>query len=194
MNHQGHEEHQGCVLVGQVIDLPSAISSGQESAGLKTALPCRSILLIARMRSVAYPLRMRFLAIDIGGRRSGLAVGSDVTGMVSPAGQITATTAAQRIDGIARAVDEHGPDALVLGLPLNMDGSEGPPAKAIRELAAELEQRFNLPVHLVDERLTSFAADQQMAQSGMTHRQKKGARDALAAATILRDFLDQQRE
>lgn len=131
---------------------------------------------------------MRYLAIDLGGKRTGLAVGSDVTRLASPLEVIAAGNDAQRLDAIAKTIDSQGPDALVLGLPLNMDGSEGPAAKNARAFAAMLGERFGLPVHLVDERLTSDAADAQLAQRGLTHKQKKQRRDALAAAAILRDF------
>jgi putative Holliday junction resolvase len=94
------------------------------------------------------------------------------------------------MDALAKAVDRHGPDAIVLGMPLNMDGSEGAAAKDVRAFAAELAARTRLPVHLQDERLTSFEADARMAQSGRTHKQKKELRDALAAAAILEDWLD----
>ncbi|MHC4768919.1 MAG: Holliday junction resolvase RuvX, partial [Planctomycetota bacterium] len=73
--------------------------------------------------------------------------------------------------------------------PLNMDGTEGPRAKRVRDLGRQLGQRTDRPIHYQDERLTSFAADAQMAGSGRTHREKKELRDALAAAEILRDFL-----
>lgn len=91
---------------------------------------------------------------------------------------------------IRKAIEEHGPDALVLGLPLNMDGSEGPSAINSRRFGAQLSSAFNLPVHHQDERLTSFAADQSLAQTGRTHGEKKALRDGLAAATMLKDFLD----
>lgn len=132
---------------------------------------------------------MRYLAIDLGGKRTGLAVGSDVTGVVTPIGMIEASHDEGRLSGILDATDEHGPDEFVLGLPLNMDDSEGPAAKQARLFAAALAERTGLPVHLWDERLTSQAADEQMSRSGLTHSQKKARRDALAAAALLRDFL-----
>ena len=130
------------------------------------------------------------MAIDIGGKRTGIAVGSDETGIVSPVGVIETPNADERTRQLGKAIDEHDPGALVIGLPLNMDGTEGQPAKAVRVMGEQWGSRFDLPVHFVDERLTSFAADQQMNQSGLTHGGKKARRDALAAATILRDFLE----
>ncbi|MEX0885504.1 MAG: Holliday junction resolvase RuvX [Phycisphaeraceae bacterium] len=135
---------------------------------------------------------MRYLAIDLGQKRTGLAVGDDVTRVASPAGVIETADADERLRQIERAVSDHGPHALVVGLPINMDGSVGPAGERVQAFAAELERRLNLPVHLVDERLTSAAADEQMARTGLTHKGKKRRRDALAAAVILRDFLDRQ--
>ena len=132
---------------------------------------------------------MRYLAIDLGEKRTGLAVGDDVTGIASPLEVIQTSSVEVRFKEIQRAIQEQGPDALVLGVPLNMDGSEGPGVTRSRALADELTRRFGLPVHLYDERLTSVAADEQMAQSGLTRGQKKARRDALAAAAILRGFL-----
>jgi len=131
---------------------------------------------------------MRFLAIDPGGRRTGLAVGDDATRIVTPLSPIVTASPAERLTQLARAIDRQGPDALVLGLPLNADGSEGPPATEARRFAGELHARFALSVHLADERLTSAAADAAMARSGLTHGQKKRRRDGQAAAAILRDF------
>lgn len=96
------------------------------------------------------------------------------------------------LDALARAVDEQlgtGAGELVVGLPLNMDDTEGPRSKSVRAFAARLGERVGRVVHFQDERLTSAAADWSMARSGMTRGEKKQKRDALAAAEILRDFL-----
>lgn len=132
---------------------------------------------------------MRYLAIDLGDKRTGLAVGGDATGVVTPVGVITAANPSERMRQIALAIAEHGPDELVIGLPLNMDGTEGPAAKAARGLKGFLEQRHGIPINLMDERLTSFAAEEALNGSGLTRGRKKELRDALAAAAILRDFL-----
>lgn len=135
---------------------------------------------------------MRYLAIDLGGKRTGLAVGDDQTRFVSPVDTIEAPQGPMLLAALRKAVDEHGPGALVVGLPINMDGTEGPSARRVRAFAAEIASATALPIHFQDERLTSFAADQAMAQSGRTHGQKKALRDALAAAELLRDFLATQ--
>ena len=133
---------------------------------------------------------MRYLAVDLGAKRTGLAAGDDVTRLVQPVEVLQVPRGPALMDALAKAVDRHGPDAIVVGMPLNMDGSEGAAAKDVRAFAADLAARTRLPVHLQDERLTSFEADARMAQSGRTHKQKKELRDALAAAAILEDWLD----
>ena len=133
---------------------------------------------------------MRYLAVDLGAKRTGIAAGDDVTRLVQPVEVLQVPRGPALMDALAKAVDRHGPDALVLGIPINMDGTEGAAAKDVRAFAAELAARTGLPVHLQDERLTSFEADARMAQSGRTHKQKKELRDALAAAAILEDWLD----
>ena len=131
---------------------------------------------------------MRYLAIDLGLKRSGLAVGDDQSDIVSPLEVIAGADTLQRQRRIQQIIDEHDIGALVVGLPLNMDGSEGLPASKARQVARELGERCGLPVHLVDERLSSAQADTDMAGSGLTHKQKKARQDALAAAAILRNF------
>ena len=138
---------------------------------------------------MAYNGRMRYLAIDPGQKRTGLAVGDDQTDIASPLEPIVTSSDTQRWAALAQAIDQQGPDALILGFPLNMDGTEGEPARRARAWAGQLSERFGLPVHLVDERLTSAAADDLLAGRGLTHGQKRRRRDSLAAVTMLKDFL-----
>lgn len=133
---------------------------------------------------------MRYLCIDLGDKRTGIALGDDETKLVSPIEVIVAPRRSDALmQALLRVIDQQRPHALVIGLPLNMDGSEGAASRSVREFGEQLSAKSNLPVHFQDERLTSYAADQRMAQSGRTHKQKKQLRDALAAAEILRDFL-----
>lgn len=137
---------------------------------------------------------MRFLSLDLGDKRTGLATGDSVTRLAGPAGVIelplnAADNGARLLDAIMKVIDDDRPAGIVIGLPLNMDATEGPASKKVRDFAARIAQRANLPIHFQDERLTTREADWTMAQSGLTHAQKKARRDALAAAAILRDFL-----
>jgi putative Holliday junction resolvase len=132
---------------------------------------------------------MRYLAVDLGAKRTGLAAGDDVVGLVQPVEVLMVPRGPALLDALARAVERHGPDALVIGLPLNMDGTEGGATADVRAFGAALAGRVELPVHFHDERLSSFEADQRMARSGRTHREKKELRDALAACAILESWL-----
>ena len=144
---------------------------------------------------------MRYLAIDLGDKRTGFAAGDDVVGLVQPLSVVEAHTRALQLRAALRAIDEYGPDRIVLGLPFNMDGTEGPRAKLVREFAAALEAafradrgphaRFALDFH--DERLSSFDAEERLKRTGRTHGEKKALRDALAACAILEDFLRTKR-
>lgn len=133
---------------------------------------------------------MRYLAIDLGDRRTGVAVGDDQTGIVTPLDVIETGSDSERFTRLRGLIEWEGPGALVVGWPLNMDGSVGPSAQKCKAFADRLSEATRLPVHLHDERLSSAAADEQMARSGLTHKQKKARRDALAAANILRGFLE----
>lgn len=132
---------------------------------------------------------MRYLAVDVGAKRTGLAAGDDVLRIVQPVEVIEAPCGDALLDALSKAAARHGPDALVVGLPLNMDGTEGGAAAGARAFGARLGARTGLAVHFQDERLSSFEADQRMARSGRTHRGKRALRDALAACAILEAFL-----
>lgn len=132
---------------------------------------------------------VRYLAIDLGDKRTGLAGGDSVLKLVQPLDVLTVPRGPALLETLARAVEQHGPDALVVGIPLNMDGTEGAPAQEVRAFARLLAERTGLPVHLQDERLSSFEADARMARSGRTHKDKRKLRDALAACAVLEDFL-----
>ena len=131
----------------------------------------------------------RFLALDLGDRRTGLALGDSLTNIVSPIGTINVAKGPALLAALKKVLEENAPDEIVIGLPLNMDGSEGAASKAVREFALQIAQLTNKPIHLHDERLTTFEADSRMAQSGRTHAEKKALRDSLAAAAILEDYL-----
>ena len=140
---------------------------------------------------------MRIFAIDLGDQRTGLALGDNITNIASPAGLIEIPI--ERNDGEALLneilrqliANTGGIDTeLLIGMPLNMDDTEGPRAKLVRVYAQRIANAANLPIVLVDERRTSIAANARMAQTGLTHKQKKKRRDAIAAATIAQSYLD----
>lgn len=134
---------------------------------------------------------VRLLAIDPGDKRTGLAVGDTMTRLVTPAGVIELPlNGVPLIDELVRRIRHHEASRVVIGLPLNMDGTEGPRAKLVRAFGERLRAKTEAAIVYQDERLTSVQADWAMARSGLTHKGKKKRRDALAAAAILRDYLE----
>ena len=136
---------------------------------------------------------MRYLAIDYGLRRVGLAMCDPGEIIISPLCQLPhdKTRITQLIAKISDIISENRVEAVVVGWPLNMDDTEGPQAKLTREFSEHLAHAIDIPVHLQDERLSSAAADEMMQDAGLTTGRKKQRRDMLAACDILRGFLDQ---
>ena len=132
---------------------------------------------------------MTWLALDVGRRRIGLAR-TDELGWVHPAGIVKRTGGEADLERIRKAMEEHGASGLVVGLPLNMDGSEGDSARAVRSFAERLRQHIGCPVELWDERLTTFEADQMLQQAGYRSRRRRELVDQMAAVLILEDFLE----
>ena len=132
---------------------------------------------------------MRFLAVDLGDKRTGLAIGDDELKMSQPLVVLEIPIGTLLVDAVENAIEKHGVQAVVLGLPLDMDGSVGPRAKLTQEFGEKISTQTSVEVYYQDERLTSAAAEEHLSQSGRTHKQKKRVRDAIAAAEILNDFL-----
>lgn len=132
---------------------------------------------------------MRYLAVDLGDKRTGLAVGDDELRMAQPVCVLEVPIGDLLITAITKAIEEQGVDALVMGLPLHMDGTPGQRVAVTTAFAKKLQSATALDIHFQDERLTSAAAEEKLSGSGKTHKQKKKMRDALAAAEILNDFL-----
>lgn len=132
------------------------------------------------------------LGIDLGGKRTGVAFAETLSGLVMPIEVLHASEGPALDSALDNAIREHGPHRLVVGLPLNMDGTEGPAAQKSRAMGENLQQRHGLPVEYQDERLTSFAAEADLAERKLNRRAKKNVADAHAAAEILRDWLAEQ--
>lgn len=136
---------------------------------------------------------MRYLAIDYGIKRLGLAHCDGGETIVSPLCQLdnTPNRPSEVIEKIKQIVQEQQFEAIVMGLPLNMDGSESSQAKITRSFAEKLAKAVGVPLHFQDERLSSSAADEMLDEVEMTSKRRKERRDMLAAYEILRDFLGQ---
>jgi putative pre-16S rRNA nuclease len=136
---------------------------------------------------------VRVLAVDPGAKRVGLAV-SDPTGTIA---QPLATIPAEPVESLAERLVEvakrQEAGSIVVGLPRRLDGSLGPEAKAARELAAEIRRASRLPVVLVDERLTTAAAEKALLETGMRRDKRRATIDRVAAAILLQSHLDSKR-
>jgi len=131
---------------------------------------------------------MRYLAIDYGDKRTGLAVCDRDETIASPLAVIEGQK--NLIEKIKDIVAAENIDAIVLGLPLNMDGSSGPRVKLVRRFAENLKTHLNIPIHFHDERLSTFAAEADLAPAELTRGKKKKRLDAVAAANFLQAFID----
>lgn len=131
---------------------------------------------------------MRYLAIDYGAKRTGLAVCDAGERVASPLAVLQGQKGL--IERIRQVVAAEDIEAIVLGLPLNMDGSEGPQARRIVAFAGQLKRQIGIPVHFQDERLSSFGAEEKWQEIGLSQRKRRERLDALAAAEILQTFLE----
>ena len=130
----------------------------------------------------------RWLGIDHGTRRIGVAAGSTEDGIAGPLEMIPAVPADLAVRRIRQLAHDYRVDGVVVGWPLNMDDTEGPQARLARRMACELAEATGLDVRLWDERLTSFEADEALAGL-FTRKGRKARQDAIAAAAMLRHFL-----
>jgi len=129
------------------------------------------------------------LGFDLGTVRTGVAVGERSTGTASPLTTLRAVRKAPDWEGIARLIDEWRPVELVVGLPLNMDGTDNDMTVRARRFSRQLHGRTRLPVHLADERLTTVEAASRLHDNGTFPDRNDGMVDALAAQIILETWL-----
>ena len=130
----------------------------------------------------------RWLGLDHGTKRIGLAVGETTTGIVTPLEVISAKPFDEIVRRILELVEEYHAAGIVVGWPLNMDDTEGDQARLARGMACDIARETHIAVRIWDERLSSFAADKALA-GHLTRKQKKARQDAVAAASMLEDFL-----
>jgi len=133
---------------------------------------------------------VKALALDFGERRIGVAA-SDALGLTaSPLTVLDRTSLADDIAKIGDLARRRRADRIILGLPLNMDGSAGPAARRARRFAARLQRDLDIPVELWDERLTTVQAERALISSNARRDRRRAVRDAVSAALILQAYLD----
>ncbi len=134
--------------------------------------------------------RPGLLALDVSKRAIGVAGADAGWRLATPLVTIRRRRFAQDLEQLERIMRERAAGALVLGWPLNMDGSEGPRCQAVRAFAENLDAALGLPILLWDERLTTFAAEDAALRAGLRGRKRAELLDALAAAALLQDVLN----
>ncbi|RKY43143.1 MAG: Holliday junction resolvase RuvX [Candidatus Makaraimicrobium thalassicum] len=133
---------------------------------------------------------MRVMALDIGTKNIGVAV-SDETGILAQAkGPVRRTSTARAVTRIRELVEQFNVGEIVVGLPLNMNGTMGRRAEDSVKFAGILKQRTSLPVKLWDERLSTREAEAVMIEASVTRKKRKKTVDGLAAQIILQGYLD----
>lgn len=133
---------------------------------------------------------MRYLGIDLGRARIGLAIADDVLRAATPLAVVPRRGDESDVRALRGFAEEYEVSRAVLGLPLNMDGSEGASARMARAFAPRLEAGLGVPVELFDERLSTFEAESRLRARGVSARDMKAKVDAEAAAVILQGWLD----
>ena len=132
----------------------------------------------------------RLLGLDVGTKTIGMAL-SDVTrSIATPYETIRCTKFTEDAKLIGTAIDANGVGAIVIGLPINLDGSEGPRAQSTRAFARNLASRVDLPLAFWDERLSTAAVERGMIEADLSRRRRAQLIDKAAAAYILQGLLD----
>lgn len=132
---------------------------------------------------------MRFLGIDYGDARVGLALSDPLGWTAKPLPYLKGGNPAKLVKELQSLIEEHGVEKIVLGFPKNMNGTIGPRGELTRELAALLEEKTGLTVVLWDERLTTVSATQIMNQTNVRGKKRKEQIDSLSAVLILETYL-----
>jgi putative Holliday junction resolvase len=134
---------------------------------------------------------MRYLAIDYGTKRTGLAICDPAETIASPYGVIQGQK--ELLKKISEVVETENVEAIVLGLPLNMTGTESSQTRLVLKFAEQLKEHLNIPIYLQDERLSSFSAEEKLSSANLTKEKVKQHLDAVAASEILEAFLEQKK-
>lgn len=132
----------------------------------------------------------KLLGVDFGDTRTGLAVSDPSRLLASGIGLISPGGIEKTADAVAELAREHRVVAIVVGLPVNMDGSEGSRAQRCRKFARLVEERTSLPVALFDERMTTMTASRYLNETGTHGKKRKAVIDTLSAQIILQNCLD----
>jgi putative holliday junction resolvase len=154
-------------------------------------LPC------SNGRDLHYAPPVRFVGIDLGDRRIGIAVSDSSATLARPLRTVVRTgsdlvAARALLAAIEEIGQEEAVGGLVIGLPKKLDGSASAQTERVQKMVTLLSSRTTIPIVLQDERLSSHEAEERLSVNERDWRKRKGSLDAAAAAVILQDFLDQR--
>jgi putative Holliday junction resolvase len=133
---------------------------------------------------------MRVLALDMGEKRVGVAIGDTDSKIAFPISTISAEETLAGGPAFQRLIEDYEPELLVVGLPLSLDGKENQQARRVRLLAESVAKRAGLPLVYQDERLSSVEARRTLREAGCTEREMRGKIDTIAASFVLRAYLE----
>jgi putative Holliday junction resolvase len=132
----------------------------------------------------------RILGLDVGDRRIGVAISDPLHIIASPLSVIDRKIDPNYVGAIQKIIDEREVEAVVVGLPLTMKGLESSQTEKVIKFNEELSQHINIPIHSIDERLSSVTAESSLIQQGIKTGHNKGDIDKTAAAIFLQEYLD----
>ena len=132
----------------------------------------------------------KILGVDFGDKRTGLALSDPFRMIAGGIGCVSPGGIEKTADAVAQAAAENSVSAVVVGLPVNMDGTEGSRAERCRKFAGLLEKRLDIPVVMYDERMTTMTAARYLNETNTRGNKRKGIIDTLSAQIILQNFLD----
>ncbi len=133
------------------------------------------------------------LGVDFGDARTGLALSDTLGTLACGAGCIRSTNLRITAEQTAAFAKEHSVSRIIVGKPLNMNGTEGPRCERVKVFAGMLAEFCGIPVELYDERLTTVTAHRYLSESGVSGKKRKQSVDELSATLILQDYLDRQK-
>jgi putative Holliday junction resolvase len=133
---------------------------------------------------------VRIIGLDFGSKTIGVALSDELTITAQTLTSISRTTPERDLKAILEMISEYQASELVIGLPVNMDGSRGPAAAAVEEFSGRLRDLTDIKIVHWDERLTTVAAERILLEGDLSRRKRKKVIDRLAAAIILQGYLD----
>lgn len=135
---------------------------------------------------------MRIMALDIGEKRIGIAISDPQERVATPLSVLDAAQVERGEKPFTRLLEDWEPELFLCGLPLSLDGEEGPQARRVRKVAEAISARFDIPIEFADERLSSREAKRILREEGLDERAMRGKIDMIAASVFLQAWLDEK--